>query len=116
MSKTIPTAYFNKLRNLIYSHLQVCMKVTRVIIIPKRILFYSCVDAFHLALLGIMDCLEELVSGPETSYEIKFSHDSHTSIDGPKKGRIRAAVGVCSMCTCPFLAIKFNITMIYGEN
>lgn len=41
----------------------------------------------------IMYCLEELVPGPETSYEVKFSHDSHTSIDGPKKGRIRAAEG-----------------------
>ena len=109
MSKTIPIAYFNKLLNLIYSHLQVCMKVTRVTIISQRILFYSCVDAFHLALLGIMVCLEELVPGPETSNEIKFSHNSHTSIDGPKKGRIRAVEGVCSMYTCNNQNTRTNI-------
>ncbi|XP_062231685.1 BRCA1-associated RING domain protein 1-like isoform X2 [Phragmites australis] len=40
----------------------------------------------------IVDCLE-LRPGPEASYEVTFSNDSHRSFDGPKKGRIRAAEG-----------------------
>uniref|UniRef100_A0A0A8YFP1 BRCT domain-containing protein n=1 Tax=Arundo donax TaxID=35708 RepID=A0A0A8YFP1_ARUDO len=40
----------------------------------------------------IFDCLEELLPGPEVSYEVTFSNGSRT-IDGPKKGRIRATEG-----------------------
>ncbi|KAL5202001.1 hypothetical protein ABZP36_012953 [Zizania latifolia] len=41
----------------------------------------------------IDDCLEELIPGPESSYELGFRHDSHTSIGAHKKRKFQASGG-----------------------
>uniref|UniRef100_K3Z602 PHD-type domain-containing protein n=1 Tax=Setaria italica TaxID=4555 RepID=K3Z602_SETIT len=41
----------------------------------------------------IMDCSSEMRPRPEASYEVTSSMDSLKTMDGPKKGRIRAATG-----------------------
>jgi len=51
-------------------------------------------DAFNLVILGVTACLGTL-PGSEASYEVAFSTDSIRTIDGLKKGRMRAAKGVC---------------------
>jgi BRCA1-associated RING domain protein 1 len=48
------------------------------------------------ALVGIMDCSSEVCPRPESYYEVAaLSMDSLRTMDGPKKGRIRATKGVC---------------------
>uniref|UniRef100_J3M8A4 PHD-type domain-containing protein n=2 Tax=Oryza brachyantha TaxID=4533 RepID=J3M8A4_ORYBR len=41
----------------------------------------------------IMNSMEELIPSPESSFELRFSHDSRTSIGGNKKGRNQASEG-----------------------
>jgi hypothetical protein len=52
-------------------------------------------DAFDLALSGVAGCFGTALPVPEAAYEVAFSMDSVRTINGPKKGRMRAAEGVC---------------------
>ncbi|KAM0835001.1 hypothetical protein ACQ4PT_063218 [Festuca glaucescens] len=45
------------------------------------------VDFLAAPIPGPKICLAELITVPEISYEVEFYYASHTSIDGPKKGR-----------------------------
>jgi hypothetical protein len=53
------------------------------------------VDCLAQLIPGPEICLAEPVTVPETSYEVEFFNASHISIEGPKKGRVGAAEGVC---------------------
>jgi len=52
-------------------------------------------DAFDLALSGVAGCLGTTLPVAEAAYEVAFSMGSDRTIDGPKKGRMRAAEAVC---------------------
>jgi BRCA1-associated RING domain protein 1 len=65
---------------------------------------------FDLALLGVADCSSEMTRRPEASYVL--SMDSIRTIDGPKKGRIRATKGVSYLS----LAVIQQRSYIPGRN
>ena len=74
----------------------------------------SFADAFDLALSGVAGCLGTH-PGPEASYEVAFSMDSVRTINGPKKGRMRAAEGVCYLALAiiqhrnPFMDLSWSL-------
>ncbi|KAE8817487.1 Protein BREAST CANCER SUSCEPTIBILITY 1-like protein [Hordeum vulgare] len=51
------------------------------------------VDCLVKRIPGPKPCLAKLIPSPEISYEVKFFDGLRTSIDGPTKGRARAAEG-----------------------
>ncbi|TKW26658.1 hypothetical protein SEVIR_3G204500v4 [Setaria viridis] len=54
----------------------------------------------------IMDCSSEMRPRPEASYEVTSSMDSLKTMDGPKKGRIRAATGAPNL----FSGLRFRLS------
>ncbi|OEL22096.1 hypothetical protein BAE44_0016883 [Dichanthelium oligosanthes] len=54
----------------------------------------------------IADCSPEMPPRPEASYEVAFSMDSVRTIDGPKKGRIRANKGTPNL----FSGLRFCLS------